>query len=283
MKVLGICASQRKLGNSEILLKEMLSHFPDRMEKNLIRTTDLNILPCNACYACLPEDKPCVLQDDFNFLLSQIQSADIVLIASPVYFLGMHNSLKMIQDRFISILNKGHLFPKKKCLLAIPYGIKEWEGAAYSQLNAFAQFLNLEVQESLLIQAPNPGEVITENHLADLKTMVDRLLANQKPEVNAHQIIYCPACQSDLLQFYSTGKVRCIYCNYQGQAQLYSSKFSVNWEPNQHLRFSASGLKAHAALLESIKNQYLSKRQQLNEIRKPYRNFDFWWVNPKKV
>ena len=67
MKVLALVASQRKLGNSEILAKEMLSALPDTVEKEMIRLTDLEIQGCKACYACLAEETGYVIQDDLHF------------------------------------------------------------------------------------------------------------------------------------------------------------------------------------------------------------------------
>ncbi len=47
MQILGLAASPRKGGNSEILVKEMLA--------------TLDIRPCKACYACLASENDCVV------------------------------------------------------------------------------------------------------------------------------------------------------------------------------------------------------------------------------
>ena len=59
MKVLGLVASPRNLGNSEILVKEMLASLPYTIEKEMIRLSALAIQPCKACYACLPDGWHC--------------------------------------------------------------------------------------------------------------------------------------------------------------------------------------------------------------------------------
>lgn len=114
MRVLGLVASARKLGNSEILVKEMLAALPDIVEKAMIRLPDLNIDQCRACYACLGADKSCVIADDLSFLLDNIRTADAIIIGTPCYFLGTHTSLKMIGDRLISVLQNGDEFTGKK-------------------------------------------------------------------------------------------------------------------------------------------------------------------------
>ena len=98
MKVLAIVTSARKTGNSEILAKEMLAALPDWVEKKLLRLAELNLEPCRACYACLPAGSDCVIADDFAAVLAAIRDADAVILASPVYFLGMHTRLKLLCD-----------------------------------------------------------------------------------------------------------------------------------------------------------------------------------------
>ena len=51
--VLGIIASPRRMGNSEILVKEISSNIPEPHRLNLLRLSDFNIKPCRACYLCL--------------------------------------------------------------------------------------------------------------------------------------------------------------------------------------------------------------------------------------
>ncbi len=65
-KVLGLVVSNRKLGNSEILVKEILSNIPEECNRELIRLTDLEIKPCKACYRCLQPDSDCAVGDNFN-------------------------------------------------------------------------------------------------------------------------------------------------------------------------------------------------------------------------
>lgn len=282
MKILGLCASQRKLGNSEILLKEILRFFPENFEKKLIRITDLNIAPCKACYACLPEDKPCILNDDLNFLLTQIQEADIILIASPVYFLGIHNSLKVIQDRLLCVLNKGRLFIGKKAILLIPYGINGWEGAALSQLNTFAHCMHFDVYGSLVVQAANPGEAINQEVIQKLKKLASEVLSGKKQIPEKGKPLICPECAGNLFQFFESGRVLCVYCNLEGKIKMQENRITPEFQSSGLPRFSLEGLKHHAALLDKIKNDYISKRVQLNDIRKPYRNYDHLWIFPKK-
>lgn len=55
---------------------------------------------CRACYACFKTGK-CVLQDDMADLLDKIQSADVLVVATPTYFMTMNGMLKNTIDRFL--------------------------------------------------------------------------------------------------------------------------------------------------------------------------------------
>lgn len=72
-KVLGLVVSNRKLGNSEILVKEIMNNIPEECSRELIRLTDLEIKPCQACYRCLQPEKACLVQDDFNFVIKKLE------------------------------------------------------------------------------------------------------------------------------------------------------------------------------------------------------------------
>ena len=51
--VLGIVASPRRLGNCEIMAKEISRQIPQPHELKLLRLSDFHIKPCRGCYLCL--------------------------------------------------------------------------------------------------------------------------------------------------------------------------------------------------------------------------------------
>ncbi len=61
--VLGIIGSPRKLGNSEIMIKEISRNISEPIELNLLRLTDFNIGSCRGCYSCLFKEERCVIKD----------------------------------------------------------------------------------------------------------------------------------------------------------------------------------------------------------------------------
>ncbi len=100
-KVLILSASPRKGGNSDILCHQFMAGAEKAGNSvELISLYDKNIEFCRACYACIQTGR-CVLQDDMQEILDKMQTADILVIATPTYFLTMNGMLKTTIDRFL--------------------------------------------------------------------------------------------------------------------------------------------------------------------------------------
>ncbi|MDI6841911.1 flavodoxin family protein [Methanothermobacter wolfeii] len=99
VKVVGICGSPRKNGNTEILLREALRAAEDcGAETELIRLAGLDINPCRACDSCKKTGE-CAIDDDLNDVIERAASADGIIIGSPVYFGSVTAQTKMFMDR----------------------------------------------------------------------------------------------------------------------------------------------------------------------------------------
>lgn len=280
MKIVAIVASARKTGNSEILAKEILAAMPASAEKRLIRLADLNIEPCRACYTCLPEGCHCVIEDDFAQLLWEIKAATAVIIASPVYFLGMHTRLKLVCDRLIAVLNEAAEYAGKRCILAIPYGVEGWMGYGVEATISVARFLHLDVVGVLPVHAANPGEAARPEVLAKARALAARLLAEQEPpgrtvdvsQTESDGDLHCPSCGGGVLRVGVSGKVRCGLCNAQGALKLKDGILQgCDWLESRPARFSPAGMREHGEKLEAIKTEFLARRHELAAARAPYR------------
>ena len=96
-----LSASPRKGGNSAILCDEFIKGAEEAgHQTELISLYDKKIGFCKACYACFETGK-CVLKDDMADILEKAQAADVLVIATPTYFLTMNGMLKTTIDRFL--------------------------------------------------------------------------------------------------------------------------------------------------------------------------------------
>lgn len=116
--VLIISASPRKGGNSDTLCNQFMKgaeEVGNRVDK--IRLAELNIDYCSACYAC-KKIGHCVKQDDMEQVLSKIRIADVIVLATPVYFFTMNAQMKTMIDRTLGGAQKAGLENKEFYLIA---------------------------------------------------------------------------------------------------------------------------------------------------------------------
>lgn len=147
-KILGIIGSPRKLGNCEIMVKEIGRQITAPHEMHLLRLTEFNLLPCRGCYACLFKEEKCVQQDDFQRILESILEADALIVAAPTYFLGANASLKRLLDRglaFYAHIDK--LWGKPAVGVAIA-GIPGKEGYTLLGIQNFLKMTLTEIKQT---------------------------------------------------------------------------------------------------------------------------------------
>lgn len=98
-RVLVISSSPRRGGNSDLLCDEFVRGVQDAghsAEKVFLR--DKKIGYCTGCGACYTK-KVCVQKDDMAEMLDKMIDADVIVLATPVYFYTMCGQMKTFIDR----------------------------------------------------------------------------------------------------------------------------------------------------------------------------------------
>ena len=101
-KVLILSGSPRKGGNSDYLCDKFAQGARDAghiVEK--IFVSEKNIGYCRACYACRNSHK-CIINDDMAQILDKMIHADVLVLASPVYFYSINAQIKTVLDRTLA-------------------------------------------------------------------------------------------------------------------------------------------------------------------------------------
>lgn len=99
-KVLILSASPRKGGNSDLLCDQFMKgaiESGNLAEK--IRVPDKSINFCNGCLTCQSNGGVCVHDDDMGEILEKMIRADVLVLATPVYFYNMNAQMKVLIDR----------------------------------------------------------------------------------------------------------------------------------------------------------------------------------------
>jgi len=99
MKILGILGSPRRGGNTEILLGAFLEGARAggaEVEEILLR--ERKISPCMEIVHCF-KDGTCPIKDDMREIYDKLVAADVVALASPIFFYNVSAQTKAFIDR----------------------------------------------------------------------------------------------------------------------------------------------------------------------------------------
>jgi len=114
MKVLGIYGSPRKGGNSDQLLDEALRGAREAGAEVLsVRCADLRMSGCLECGGC-DNTGQCVVQDDMQTVYPQLEEADAIILASPMFFYNVSSQAKALIDRSQAMWNRRMLRKTKE-------------------------------------------------------------------------------------------------------------------------------------------------------------------------
>ena len=119
----------------------------------LIALADKNIHYCLGCISCINNlEEYCVIDDDMREILEKMVNADVIVMATPVYFFTMSGQMKMLIDRttprFSEIKDKEFYFiftaatPNEKHLVNVKREFKSYLNCLTNPTNK-AQFTAL--------------------------------------------------------------------------------------------------------------------------------------------
>ena len=101
-KVLILSSSPRRGGNSDVLCDEfMKGALEEGNEVEKIFLKDKTVNPCTGCSVCSMYGKPCPQKDDAAEIVEKMIAADVIVMATPVYFYAMNGQMKTFIDRTV--------------------------------------------------------------------------------------------------------------------------------------------------------------------------------------
>lgn len=131
MKIVTLLGSPRKGGNSSAIANHLMAVARDLgADTRGFELNSLSYRGCQGCYACKKNLDRCILEDDLTEVLEAVMEADIVVLASPVYYGDFSGQLKCFIDRTFSYLvpdyvtnpNPSRLPPGKKLVFILTQG-----------------------------------------------------------------------------------------------------------------------------------------------------------------
>jgi multimeric flavodoxin WrbA len=278
-KILGIIGSPRRLGNCEIMVKEISNQLTIPHELNLLRLQDFSILPCRGCYHCLFNTEQCILKDDLNTVIQAMAEADAYIVSAPTYFLGINASLKMLLDRGLSFYAHVDNLWGKPAVGAAVAGIEGKEGYSRLMIQSFLKMIFADDKKTRVVYGALPGEVFINGKNKQAAFELASVLFGPKADTTGP---CCPHCGGDTFRFTDNLHIQCMLCSNSGSMTLESGSLSLNIDKSDHDFFSSKedALK-HREWLLGMKSRFVRHKKSLKEITQTYLK-QGTWIKPSE-
>ena len=160
MKALGISGSPRVKSNTDLLLARALDALAEAgADTETILTDKLKIEPCREYNGC-KRDGNCVIRDEMDDIYPKLLDADVVIVASPVFFYSVSAQAKALIDRCQALWARRYILKqqvgrpgRKGAFIGVgaTHGDKLFDGSLLI-MKYFCQALDIEFAEQLLVR-----------------------------------------------------------------------------------------------------------------------------------
>ena len=191
MNILILSGSPRKGGNTELLVDAFAKGASAQHHMEIVSVRDYKVNPClgcNACAnerhesllsdgrvqpsvaegnACIKNNGICVQKDDMAAIYEKMSQADMLVIASPVYFYGISAQLKAVIDRFHNPIRNSFHIKKMALLLVGAAMLPELFDAILTEYNLCLKFFGIEDAGKVLVRGVKDKGDIKETHFLE--------------------------------------------------------------------------------------------------------------------
>ena len=261
MKLLGISCG-RKMGNSEILLKEALMAAEKMgVEVEMIRLLDMNIKPCLGCNGCIAgvlrgEKGDCIIKgDDMPFYREKFLDCDGIIVSVPVFNKTAPGAFRLLGDRC------GPAFDRENKRFAKNHGadiderwfkprVAGWlavGGGPMTHVDTTLPFMyqfgkstqTKQVDRFVAIHCPSAGQVLMHPEYLERAAQLGRNVASQlgKPNEEVEWLgdsdYLCDNCRGPVMVFGKGNEVHCATCGRSGKLLVKEDGSPyVEWDPD---------------------------------------------------
>lgn len=172
MNILIISGSPRKGGNTELLAEAFAKGASAQHHVEIVFVRDYKVNPCLGCNACFKTNGICAQKDDMALIYEKMNQADMLVIASPVYFYGISAQLKAVIDRFHNPIRDTFHIKKMALLLVGAATLPELFDAILAEYSLCLKFFDIEDAGKVLVKgAKDKGDINNTNALNEAYTL----------------------------------------------------------------------------------------------------------------
>jgi multimeric flavodoxin WrbA len=201
IKVLGLVGSPNINGNTAKLVNAILEGAAENgAEKVIYNLGSLNIKGCDACCKC-QESGCCPIDDDMQEIYQQIQTADMIVLGSPVYMWQMTAQTKLLIDRMTAFLkpNFSSRLDNKKLILVFSQGSPDRDAfKPYFKYTAgLLYYLGFDVLDTVIAAGTDKLEVSFRPRLLEKARALGKLAST--PNLTGPEFRKAESCLTPLL------------------------------------------------------------------------------------
>jgi multimeric flavodoxin WrbA len=161
MKVCGIVGSPKKNGNVDLLVSQVLQGARSQgAETSKIHLNELSVKPCQSC-GVDPCPNFCLFDDDMNVVYEVLDSCDVIVVGSPVYFDTVSAQTKLMIDRCNCLMPyvkrsdgtygfERRIKKRKKGVFIGVAGVDQEFDTMLKTVKGFFNWANVELSETIL-------------------------------------------------------------------------------------------------------------------------------------
>ena len=136
-----------------MLVEAFVKGASQKHHVEVVSVHDYKVNPCMGCNACFKnEANACVQNDDMCLIYDKMAVADMLVIASPVYFYGLSAQLKAIIDRCHNPIRDSFRIKKMALLLVGAASLPELFDSILAQYRLCLNFFKLEDAGRVLVR-----------------------------------------------------------------------------------------------------------------------------------
>jgi len=283
MKILGIVGSCRRLGNTEILVKEaLMGAEKEGAEVDIVRWTDYNILPCEGDATCMFLGKECKFKnkDDHDYLLQMMYQFDGVILGAPCYILEVEAVVKQFIDRLFVLSSQPSKMIGKPAAIIVPYATRGWTTYAFLQPTIVLHQLGMHIVDKALIHiqamSQTAGDARAQAKARKIGKEVALAVKTGDHSYKGEPGI-CPVCHERNIRIMKDNEtVECGICAIRGKLRIENGKIRVDF-PQEQLdwhRFAFESLYRHVTYeIKPSKDFFIRNWPTLKEQRRKYKEY----------
>ena len=161
-RVVVLVGSVRKGGNTDLLAKRFAEGASVNNDVEIVSVADYDVGSCIGCNTCFTRDgNRCFRKDDMDRIYDLLAQADVVAVASPVYFYGISSQLKAVVDRLHTPMRNTFKIRKLALLLVGAAELPDLFDPILLQYRMILDFFRLEDAGKVLVRGvKDKGDII---------------------------------------------------------------------------------------------------------------------------